>query len=159
MICIPLTQGKHAIIDNDDWELVSGYNWRLTKPVRGIQYATVTVGKKGHRHSLRMHHLIVGKPPKGFDVDHIDGDTMNNTRANLRVCTHAQNCQNSRTRSDNTSGYRGVYLHKQSGLWHARIHANGVKYSLQYHETPELAYEAYCKAAVKLHGEFARIST
>jgi hypothetical protein len=91
-------------------------------------------------------------------VDHIDGNGLNNTRANLRICTIAENVRSSRRRTDNGSGYKGVGFHKASGKWVARIVTNGEKMYLGLYESPEQAAAVYDLAAHKYHGEFARLN-
>lgn len=89
-------------------------------------------------------------------VDHIDGNSLNNTRSNLRICTRAQNCLNSKRPKHNTSGYKGVAWSKKNNKWQATIKFNGKLHWLGLFDTPEEAHKAYCKAATELHGEFAR---
>lgn len=90
-----------------------------------------------------------------FRVDHINGDGHDNRWCNLRPATLSQNMHNMRKNSNNKSGYKGVHWSKASGKWVANIGLNGEKLYLGGYDTPELAYEAYCEAADKYHGEFA----
>lgn len=96
-----------------------------------------------------------GEMPR--EIDHIDGNPANNRIDNLRSATHAQNLANTKRRRDNTSGYKGVRLHKSSGLWNARIKAGDKVHSLGYFKTAELAGAAYADAAAKYFGQFARV--
>jgi hypothetical protein len=90
-------------------------------------------------------------------VDHRDGDGLNNRRSsNLRIATRGQNAANAKLRADNTSGFKGVTLHRVSGKWQAYINANGRRHSLGYFETPEEAGAAYASAGPRAHGDFAR---
>jgi hypothetical protein len=89
-------------------------------------------------------------------VDHRNGVRADDRWGNLRAATHAQNLQNRSAQKNNTSGFKGVYFHPQSGRWRARISADGKATSLGLHETPELAHAAYCAAAAQLHGEYAQ---
>lgn len=93
--------------------------------------------------------------PKGLCVDHVNGNPLDNRMSNLRVCTLSENQHNQGRNSRNTSGFKGVDFHK--GSWRARIKLRGVRKELGHFPTPELAYEAYCKAAEILHGEFRRV--
>lgn len=106
---------------------------------------------KAHRIAILF---ITGEMPIG-PVDHINGDRSDNRALNLRSCTDAGNAHNAKLRSDNTSGYKGVSFHKQSGKWTARIMHNRVHINIGSYETPDLAYAAYCEKANELHGEFA----
>jgi hypothetical protein len=103
------------------------------------------------KRTIFLHREITGAP-KGFDVDHADGDSANNQRGNLRVCTHAQNMGNRRVNANNTSGFKGVSWKSRSGRWLARLAGKDVG----LFETKELAAAAYQRAALAKYGEFAR---
>lgn len=96
------------------------------------------------------------EPPAGIDIDHRDGNSLNNRRANLRLATHAQNQHNRKAYATNTSGYKGVSYYRPTGKWVARIELKGKCKGLGYFFTPEAAHAAYIAAAKELHGEFAR---
>lgn len=102
-----------------------------------------------------LHRVILGVRSRRVRVDHINRNKLDNRRANLRKATHAQNICNSRFRSNNTSGYRGVYFCKQTKRWRAQIRANGRTRQLGRFPTAEAAARAYDAAARKLHGKFA----
>lgn len=101
-----------------------------------------------------MHAQIIS-PPKGFGVDHRDGDGLNNQRYNLRQATQQQNCQNQRLKITNRSGYKGVYFNRKCAKWVAQIQ-NGKAVSLGLFLSPEDAARAYDWEAVRLWGEFAK---
>jgi hypothetical protein len=98
------------------------------------------------------------KPPKGKEVDHINGDSLDNRRKNLRICTHSENCQNRKKRLDNTSGFKGVYWSKRSNKWVANIQIKSKRIYLGGFISKIKAAEAYQKANIKYHGKFSRIS-
>ena len=102
--------------------------------------------------------LQTEKDPAGLLIDHIDGNPHNNAFANLRLATSGQNQCNQKTRNDNTSGLKGVSWSKERQKWQAGIQVNGKRIALGRFNTKEEAYAAYCKAARKLHGEFARLA-
>lgn len=106
-----------------------------------------------------LHRLLM---PTASYVDHVDGNPRNNTRSNLRKCTLSQNQGNRRLNKNNVSGYKGVGIHSQTGLWRARITVTKAGKSREKHlglyETPEAAARAYNKAAVKYFGEFAKLN-
>jgi len=109
---------------------------------------------KAHRLAFLLH---LGRWPNGV-VDHINGNTSDNRWCNLRECTQAQNIQcarRSRSTKRNTSGFRGVFLHKPTGRWWANITVDGKLISLKYHDTPEEAWIARRKAELEYLGEFA----
>jgi hypothetical protein len=95
-------------------------------------------------------------PPHGMDIDHINGDGLDNRWSNLRLATRAENIRNSRTKATNTSGFKGVSWHKRDRKWQAHIKINGRSKNLGLFEAPEDAHAAYVAAAQKYHGEFAR---
>lgn len=88
------------------------------------------------------------------DIDHIDLDKFNNRRLNLREATRSQNQINHRIHSNNTTGFKGVSFRRNK--YRAMIMADGKSIELGYFDIPEEAHEAYCKAAIKYHKEFAR---
>jgi hypothetical protein len=89
-------------------------------------------------------------------IDHIDGDPANNQITNLRRATQLQNIANARLSSKNTSGFKGVFWHRQSGKWRAGIKEGGRFKSLGLFDDPAIAHNAYMAAAVRIHGAFAR---
>jgi hypothetical protein len=113
----------------------------------------------GKKYPILMHRQIMGlERGDTRQVDHRDrSKTLDNTDENLRIATAAQQAQNQKRRRDNTSGYKGVSFFKRTGRWLAQIQIDGKKRYLGYHDTAELAYAAYCKAATENFGEFARL--
>jgi hypothetical protein len=89
-------------------------------------------------------------------IDHIDKNAHNNKIENLRQCEHWQNCANRGKPSHNTSGFKGVCWVPRKQRWRASLNANGKSVFQRTFRTKEEAYEAYCREAVKYHGEFAR---
>lgn len=90
------------------------------------------------------------------EIDHINGERSDNRLVNLREATSRENAKNLGVRSTNTSGYKGVHFHRQSGKWRARICVDYKYVSLGLFVTPECAYAAYCNAARKHFGNMAR---
>lgn len=165
MIELSLTRGYTAILDDEDADL-SKFKWRahVDKECRGVYAVREVTDKtrKNGRRTERLHRIILSRKLEREllqteEVDHINTNSLDNRRSNLRLVTRSQNLQNTPRRRDNTSGYKGVVYHKASGKWHAVIYAQGKRISLKYHNTLEEAYEAYKSAAIKYFGEFARI--
>lgn len=155
--CIPLTRDLFATVDAEDLPLVQSYRW-WAKQNGNTFYAAADVSLGRHqRERLLMHRVILGASP-GESVDHIDGDGLNNCRANLRLATKSQNMMNARVRRDSTSGYRGVSYCRYTGRWQANIKKNGKRTFLGRFDTPEQAAEAYRQAADRLFGEYRRIA-
>lgn len=155
---IPLTQGFVAIVDAADYEWLSQWNWAILK--RGpLLYAkrNAWLGD-GKRRSVQMHRLVLGLTDPSIHIDHIDGNGLNNTRGNLRICTQQENMRNRRLNSNSTSGYKGVSWYKDRAKWHAQIVVNGKYHHLGHFITAEEAARAYDAAAIELHGEFARLN-
>ena len=113
-------------------------------------------GRKYQSHRLAFL-WMTGDWPKD-EVDHIDGERMNNRWDNLREATQSQNQANSKIKSTNTSGLKGASFHKQRQKWLAQIQINSRQRFLGYFDTKEEAHESYCSAAIKLQGEFARFA-
>ena len=127
---------------------------------------TGSVARKGYRllhinGSYYMEHRIAwlvvhGEIPAGMTVDHINGIKGDNRIENLRLATDCQNSYYRPKKSNNVSGYKGVYQ-RESGKYRAVITVNRKRTSLGTFNTKEEAYAAYCDAARRLHGEFARL--
>lgn len=148
---IPLTRGMVALVDDEDYERVSAYKW-CAQLRNGNFYAV----RDEHGKTIQMHRFLTGFV-KGFVVDHKNGNTLDNTICNLRVCTSSQNKINSKKRKDSTMPYKGIHLHKKGEKkYQARIKKDGISKSLGYYEKPEEAARAYDAKARELFGEFAR---
>lgn len=147
---IKLTQGKMAIVDDDIWDFLSQYKWCAVR-FRDTYYAVKNVwfGNKKSR-SAYLHHVIVGRPINGFKVDHINGNSLDNRRQNLRIVTNRENIINSRRfREGRTSSrYPGVSWHKTEKTWRASIQINGRQVHLGHYQNELDAANAY-KAAFK----------
>ena len=155
---IPLTQGKVALVDDEDFEKVSQFQWYANRIGKGDHwYATRNVRRNGKRRPELMHRVIMGLEygdPR--QVDHRDRvNTLDNRKCNLRVATRPQNSRNIGVPKHNTSGFKGVSWRKQDDKWGANIKVNGVQRYLGSFPTKELAAVAYDAAAIELHGEFA----
>ena len=151
VIQIHLAGGEVALIDSCDWPLVAPYRWWVGSG--GYACTRINGAHTG------MHRLLL-QPAEENVVDHIDGDPLNNQRSNLRECSHAENMRNRKLNANSASGLKGVYRDnsKRAGpkKWRAEIKSHGRKIYLGNHFTPEEAHAAYRRAAIRLHGEFAR---
>jgi hypothetical protein len=156
---IKLNSGKIAIVDDADFDFINQWKWSCRSTKRWFCYAMRqewlgTNETKRFQHIL-MHRLILNAP-REMEVDHIDGNPLNNQRSNLRLVTPSQNACNVPRRCDNHSGYKGVGWSKIVGKWRARIMKEGKTRYLGYFDNVEDAAAAYVEAAKKLHGVFAR---
>lgn len=151
---IPLTQGKVALVDEEDMPMLLLHSWHASAgPHCQFYYARATVGVRPHQTALMMHRYILGAKP-GEIVDHINRDSLDNTKSNLRICTNSQNHANIIRNRDNTTGYKGVYLSLR-GYWVARIQKESKRVWLGYYSSPQEAAMVYDLAAISLFGEFA----
>lgn len=105
-----------------------------------------------------LHHQIIGKPEKGYEVDHKNRDRLDNRLCNLRIITHHQNCMNMSKPSNNTSGYKGVSWNKNRNKWVSYINFNNKRITLGYYDTPEQAALKYNDAAINYFGEYANLN-
>jgi hypothetical protein len=154
MIEISLTQGYTALIDDEDYDLVSQYKW--CTQITGTKYYAVSrtsrlndANKKQHR--IYMHRLILN-PPKKTEIDHIDGDGLNNQKNNIRVCSHKENQRNQLKHKDGKTGYKGLYY--RDGKY--EVYANHTYIGSFIDEID--AAKAYDIAAKKYFGEFANLN-
>jgi hypothetical protein len=157
MAMIQLTQGLSVVVDEADLPLLTAHKWWATyvrKPnSKTYTYAAGSVNGK----VIRMHRYIMGlEPSNSLVVDHIDGNTLNNTRANLRVCSLRENGLNSAKKFESASRYKGVQKWRKS--WAAAIKLDGKKVHLGCFDNEVMAAVAYNKAAAEHYGEFARLN-
>lgn len=153
---IPLTQGKFALVDAADFDRISAFKWCANRNTLGKFTAVrlVRVGPKKWR-TIYMHREIIGAPP-GHGVDHISRDSLDNRRANLRLCTHSTNGFNRSKTKNNTSGYKGVFRSSSlSRPWLAKICVKGRQIYLGTYVSRVDAARAYDAGAIRYHGEFA----
>lgn len=148
MKIIPLTQGRVTLVDDEDYEFLARFKWRVII-TRNKEYAI-------HSRNSRMMHRFLLSVLCGLDVDHINGNGLDNQRHNLRACTHARNRQNQNKYSNNKSGYKGVSFRSECGKWRAAIACFGKDKYLGMFDSPEAAHAAYVTAAKALHAEFYR---
>lgn len=158
MKLIPLTQGKFAIVDDEDFEKVSKYKWcaqykKNTDSFYAVRGTSKTENGIRKQKTISMQRFIMDEP-KGMVIDHINHATLDNRKENLRVCTIAENSRNRRVSKRNTSGFTGVSWHKQERKWHARIVFNMKTISLGLYENVKDANEAYRVAAIKYFDKF-----
>lgn len=142
MVEIPLTQGFVALVDDEDFEKVCSKRWHVSKLHGDICYAqhNYRVGKRFG--STKMHHLVIGKPPKGYVVDHINGNGLDNRRENLRIATRRANALNIHTGKQN----EGIYWEKHVNKWLVRIQINKKRKYLGIFSDKDEALQTYLAA-------------
>lgn len=154
MKSIPLSQGKFAVVDDEDYEWLSNWKWSFGCGGYAVRNRKP---REGSRKVIYMHREIMATPD-GMECDHKDENKIHNCRSNLRNCTHAENNRNVARPRNNTSGYKGVWYVKKTGRWLASVKVNGKQHSLKTWVMPEDAARAYDKAAKKYFGEFASLN-
>lgn len=148
---IHLFRSGEAIVDDDVYEYLSQWNWHLTK--NGYAFRHVKID--GKEKAILMHRVIADTP-EGYETDHINGNKLDNQRSNLRNASKSQNQGNSKIRTDNKTGFKGV--HSSHGRYIAQIRIYGKKVSLGTFNDPIEAARAYDIAAKEHFGEFAKLN-
>jgi hypothetical protein len=153
---ISLTKGRVAIVDDEDYGWISRWKWCATdRPyaARGVSYIDGDGSKKTFH--ILMHRLICGVP-YGVEVDHVNRNTLDNRKSNLRPSSRTENNRNQGVRSDSASGYKGVYWHSGDQKWNVYISiGNKKKVFLGGYNNPSDAAVAYDIGAITYFGEFA----
>ena len=141
---IPLTQGKAALVDDEDYEFLNQWKW-YAKRGTNTYYAARSSGtpSQHNQKTIRMHRVILN-PQKYLEIDHIDGNGLNNCRSNLREVTRRGNQQNQHV--SKSSNYPGVTLIKTTGLWQAQAKIRGRNAYLGHYRVERDAAEAYMNA-------------
>ena len=153
MMNIVLSNGYCAIVDDDDYKLLSKYHWTF----HPSGYAYRHERHAGKQVKIYMHHQIYGIKTR---IDHKDGNGLNNQKYNLRPCTQQQNCCNQRMQTrPKSSRFKGVCWDKNKNKWLASIQVNCKQYFIGRFISEKEAALAYNQAAFKLHGEYARINS
>jgi len=159
MKIIKLTQGKMALVDDEDYEYLSQFKWHVVFNKTDYYAVRWTHGSHASRKSVFMHREIM-ETTKGMEVDHIDHNTLNNQKYNLRNCTHQQNKRNTRKRENKASSYLGVEVRKTKNgtTFRAHIKVNNKSIKLGNSKNEKEAAVLYDKAAIKYFGEYANLN-
>lgn len=162
MIKVVLSQGYEAMIDDEDYGLISKHKWHVSPGKAGNKYAGCGIWQKGKNYTknVPMHRMIMNVTDPKIQVDHIDGNGLNNQRSNLRLATNQQNSFGSRKSFNKlySSKYKGVSFDKSREKWAAKIQINRKYKYLGRYETELEAAQAYNVAAVRHFGEYAKIN-
>ena len=156
---IQLTQGKVALVDDEDYEYLNQWKWYANEWKRGKLYAVRNVRKnKQYIGYESMHRLLSSNKDKKLVTDHINGNTLDNRKSNLRICTISENTKNRQIQKNNKSGFKGVRYNEKLNKYRAEIYSNRKYYNLGYYIDPKDAAIAYNAAAIKYHGKFANLN-
>lgn len=147
---IPLSQGKFAIVDAEDFIWLNQWKWHYNK--RG--YAMTHLPWKNNKREALMMHRVIMQAEKNKCVDHINGVGLDNQKSNLRVCVMAENQRNRKFNKNNTSGYKGVFKNRKK--WSAVIRSDSKEFYIGRFDNAEDAAIAYDTKALEIHGEFAK---
>jgi len=155
---ISLTQGKVALVDDEDYEFLNQWKWRHDgNGNRKTGYAMRSLPRTlGKQTNISMHRFLL-KASTGYEVDHANHEGLDNRRINLRLCLRQENACNRSGQKNNVSGFKGVSFHRGTGKWRAVIHHKGKQYNLGHYTTKEDAAKAYNEGAKKYHKEFASV--
>lgn len=151
---ILLTQNKYTIVDNKDFEWLNQWKWCVSG---NKKYAVrhIKINFKKYK-VIYMHRLILNTTNN--QTDHINGDTLDNRRKNLRIVTPQQNNFNLGKRKDNKSGYKGISWDKQRNKWIATINLNKRRIYIGHFNNVKNGAKEYNKIARQYFGEFARFN-
>ena len=147
---IKLTKGKYAIVDDEDYESLSKFQWHISGTGYAARQLSVQLGR-----NKEMMHRVVNGTPEGLSTDHINHDKLDNRKSNLRSCTSSQNQRNRGNPVNNTSGRKGVVWHGLRNKWTARIQHNKQMIYLGLFESKADAIKAREEAENKYHKEFS----
>lgn len=147
---IRLTKGQVALVDDEDYDWLTQWKWHAHQRHDKKFVAQAKINGQ----CVNMHRVILNTP-EGMQTDHIDLNTLNNQRSNLRTCSNTQNSMNRGKRTGGKSQYKGVSA-RPHGRWDAYIHMNGKRVRLGTFLNETDAAKAYDDAAKEHHGEYAR---
>ena len=151
---IKLTQGKYALIDDKDFDNLSTMSWQVHK-LGNNYYAYHCSNIKGKTKNIKMHRYLLNYPT-GMDIDHINGNGLDNRRENLRICTRSENLRNSKLRNNNTSGYKGVSWSKMRKKWIVQIRFDNKSKCLGFYSDKIRAAHIYDLVSLDYYGDYAR---
>ena len=154
LVFVKLTQHKWAIVDGVDYDKIKMYRWGACRDGK-VFYARAGIkNNDGGYTNKSMHRLLMNA--RGLQIDHRNGNGLDNRKCNIRKATDNQNKRNRTKQNNNTSGFKGVSFCKRRKKWVANIKVNNRNISLGRFITPEAAALAYKAATIKYHKDFAR---
>jgi|SRR3989304_10592370 len=152
MKTIKLTQGKVALIDDEDFDRINKFKWTADKSKNTFYAIRRRFGKK-----IYLHRVIINIE-KGQIIDHIDGNGLNNQKSNLRICTQSENSMNKKKKTGNIGKFKGVHWNEERKKWKVEIKKKEKRIFLGRFDNQYEAAIAYDQAAIKYFGNFARLN-
>jgi len=152
---IIFSNGKQALIDDKNFEKINQYKWTYFKAESGKEYARREKKINGERIIYLMHRVILNAP-SNKEIDHINGNGLDNRESNLRVCSHLENMRNRKLHKNNTSGFKGVSLYRRNRKWRSEINVNKKTIVLGSFNSVIDAAKAYDAAAKIYFNRFAK---
>jgi hypothetical protein len=143
----------NVLIDDEDYQIYQQYKWHLHKGINTFYLRGYVPLKR--KEGLKYFHRLILNPTDKMEVDHINGNGLDNRRSNLRICTKSQNNANRKTVQSKTSGFKGVHFESCTQKWRAEIVCNNIRYRLGRFANKMEAVNAYKQKAVELFGEYA----
>lgn len=156
-----------ALVDDEDYDYLMQFKWHVIPHKNGTNFYAARGYRKedGKKSTMLLHRELLNpvaffREAGGIEVDHINGDPLDNRRCNLRIVTKTENNRN-RSKSPHlktSSRFKGVSFHKRTGLWQAYIKTNDQMNRLGYFADETAAARAYDEGAKRLHGKFAKLN-
>ena len=150
---IILNNGETTLVDDNDFDYLNKWVWHVN--IKGYVERSTWARGKGRTTTIRMQRVIMN-PPANLQVDHINGNKLDNRQSNLRLATNSQNQANTNKRRDNTSGYKGITFYPRNNKWGARLQVNGIRKWLGLFDDIQEAKNIYNKAIRQYFGEYAK---
>ena len=145
---------KVVLIDDADKEIYEENKFYINKNSKGYESVRIYKGKNAKKQFATV---LFGEYDKKLEIDHINGNRLDNRRSNLRLCTHAENMRNIRIQKNNTSGYKGVSYYTKIKKWVASCEINGKRYKKQFNDKNDAA-RFYNEMSIKFYGEYGYIN-
>lgn len=154
---IELSRGFKTAVDDEEYKQLNEDKWYAHTDSKGFTYAVRTVWVNGKHSMVRMHRIILNAP-KGSLGDHINGDTLDNQKHNLRLVTCQQNSQNRIANKNSTSKFMGVSWNSRVKRWATQITHNRKHFWLGFFDDEKVAAKIYNEKAKELFGDFAKLN-
>lgn len=157
---------RHAVVEGDIAKIPLGVNAKDGYAIVDKEFAYLDQYKWSKSHwgyavsstpVLKLHRVVAGANI-GEVVDHTNGDPLDNRKCNLRLCSQSENSKNQKLRTNNTTGYKGVYFMASANKYTAKVKNNYISYHIGLFDTAKEAAQAYNEKALQLHGKFARLN-